>query len=68
MADIGGFSVGSKLAWQIYPVAGVRVSKLLSIHLAYRWLDMEYETGSGSDAFVYDVRTFGPEIGLAFHF
>jgi hypothetical protein len=68
MADIGGFSVGSKLAWQIYPVAGVRVSRLFSIHVAYRLLDMDYESGTGSEAFTYDMSTYGPEIGLAFHF
>jgi hypothetical protein len=68
MADIGGFSVGSKLAYQIYPMAGVRVSQLLSIHLAYRILDMDYESGTGTDAFLYDMSTYGPEVGLAFHF
>jgi hypothetical protein len=68
MADIGGFSVGSKLAYQIYPMAGVRVSRLFSIHVAYRILDMDYETGTGSDAFRYDMSTYGPEIGLGFHF
>jgi len=68
MADIGGFGVGSKLAWQIYPMAGLRVSRLLSVHAAYRMLDMDYETGNGTTTFAYDVRIFGPEIGLAFHF
>ncbi len=31
-------------------------------------LGMEYEAGSGTDLFVYDVTTFGPEIGFLFHF
>lgn len=68
MADIGGFSIGSKLAYQIYTMAGVRVSRLFSIHVAYRLLDMDYESGTGSDAFSYDMSTYGPEIGIAFHF
>jgi hypothetical protein len=68
MADVGGFSVGSKLAYQIYPVAGLRVSRLLSIHLAYRILNMDYESDDETDPFVYDMSTYGPEIGLAFHF
>ena len=29
---------------------------------------MSYETGSGTDLFVYDMVTFGPEIGFVFHF
>jgi hypothetical protein len=68
MVDVGGFSVGSKLAYQIYPTAGVRVSRLFSIHVAYRILDMDYETGEGTDAFTYDMSIYGPEIGIGFHF
>jgi len=29
---------------------------------------MDYDTGTGTDQFVYDVTTFGPEIGVGFHF
>lgn len=65
--DIGGFGVGSDLAWQVYPVLNYRASRLLSIHLGYRALDMDYETGSGAKAFEYDMTTFGPEIGFGFH-
>jgi hypothetical protein len=68
VADIGGFSVGSKLAYQIYPIAGVRLSRLLSAHVAYRILDMDYETGTGTDRFTYDASTYGPEIGVGLHF
>jgi hypothetical protein len=67
-ADIGGFGVGSNLAYQLYPMVGFRAARLVSIHLAYRLLDMKYETGSGADAFVYDMSTFGPVLGLALHF
>lgn len=66
--DIGGFGIGSEIAWQIYPLVGYRFSRLFEMALAYRWLGMEYETGSGDDLFVYDVVDFGPEIGFLFHF
>jgi hypothetical protein len=67
-ADIGGFGVGSTLAYQLYPTIGYQVSHLISLHAAYRYLNMDYETGSGSDHFHYDMSIFGPELGLAFHF
>lgn len=67
-ADIGGFGLGSTLAYQLYPQVGYRASRLISIHAAYRYFDMDYDTGSGSDYFRYDMSTFGPEVGLAFHF
>lgn len=64
--DVGGFGVGSDLAWQVYPSVGYRFSKLFELNLAYRVLSMDYS--KGDPAFLYDMRTFGPEFGLAFHF
>ncbi len=66
--DIGGFGVGSSFTWQVRPFAGYRFSNLFELVLAYRALGMDYETGSGAELFVYDVVTFGPEIGFVFHF
>lgn len=68
VADIGGFGIGSDLAWQINPFVGYQFSKLFEIDLAYRWLAMDYETGSGADYFLYDMVISGPELGLLFHF
>ena len=67
-ADVGGFGVGSEFAWQIYPLASYRVSKLFGVAAGYRVLSMNYETGRGEDLFEYDVTTFGPQIGVSFHF
>jgi len=67
-ADIGGFGIGSSFAYQLYPQLGFRASHLISIHAAYRFMNMDYDTGSGNDYFRYDMSTFGPELGLAFHF
>jgi hypothetical protein len=64
--DVGGFGVGSDLAWQVYPKVGYRFSKLFELNAAYRFISMDYN--KGDPAFLYDMRIFGPEIGLAFHF
>lgn len=68
LGDIGGFGVGSDLAWQINPFVGYQFSKLFEIDLAYRWISMDYNTGSGTDYFKYDMVISGPEIGFLFHF
>jgi len=68
VGDIGGFGIGSDLAWQINPFVGYQFSKLFEIDLAYRWLAMDYETGSDADYFLYDMVISGPELGLLFHF
>jgi len=68
LADIGGFGVGSDLAWQINPFVGYQFSKLFEIDLAYRWLSMDYESGTDISYFKYDMLISGPEIGFLFHF
>ena len=66
--DIGGFGIASSFAWQVLPYVGYRFASVFELVLAYRAMGMNYETGSGTDLFVYDVVTFGPEIGFVFHF
>ena len=66
--DVGGFGVGSELAWQAYVNVGFRASDLVSVIAGYRAFDMDYEDGSGDDLFRYDVLTAGPQIGVAFRF
>lgn len=65
--DIGGFGIGSKLAWQLQLDAVYRVSKLFDLGLGYRAISVNYEKGSGADKFLYDTRTFGPVIRLGFN-
>jgi len=66
--DIGGFGVGSDLAWHAYADIGYRASDLVSIILGYRAIDMDYEDGDGLDRFAYDMLTAGPQLGVAFRF
>jgi hypothetical protein len=66
--DIGGFGVGSDFAWQVQADAGYRFSKLFFATLGYRAIDADFESGSGSDRFKYDITTFGPTVRLGFNF
>ena len=66
--DVGGFGMGSDITWQVFPFVGYRFSKLFEISGGYRALGMDYKTGSGTDAFLYDMVIFGPQLGLVFHF
>jgi hypothetical protein len=66
--DVGGFGVGSDFTWQVFPFVGYRFSNLFEISGGYRALGMDYNTGSGDDYFLYDMVTFGPQLGLVFHF
>jgi len=66
--DIGGFGVGSDLTWQAFPSFDWRFTQWGSLQLGYRWLYMDYETGSGTSQFQYDMLTQGPQLGFTVHF
>ena len=66
--DVGGFSVGSKFGWNVSGYLGYSVSEMVSLWAGYRALGVNYQTGSGTDKFVYDVTIQGPAIGVGFRF
>jgi hypothetical protein len=67
-ADIGGFGIGSQLAWQLQPNVGFKVSKLLQLSLGYRIITMNYTNGkSGSERFLFDVDQYGPQLRIGFN-
>lgn len=72
--DIGGFSVGSKFAWQAQAYAGYRFTKLFQVTGGYRIIGVDYEkddtngTILGNNRFLYNITTSGPVIRLGFNF
>ena len=66
--DIGGFSVGSRLTWQVYPYLRWQFSKPVSLEAGYRILSIDYQQGEGSDRIKFDVLELGPQIGLTLSF
>ena len=66
--DVGGFGVGSEMAWQVAAYLRYATSNSVSIILGYRCLDMEYEDGEGANRFVYDMTIQGPAFGVTWRF
>jgi hypothetical protein len=66
--DLGGFGAGSDFTWQAFPCFGWQFAKWGSLQAGYRWLYMDYETGSGASRFKYDVLTQGPQLGVTVSF
>ncbi len=66
--DVGGFGVGSDLTWQMMASVNWKVRDNLEVVAGYRYLDADYEDGSGADLFKYDMVTSGPGIGVSFKF
>ncbi len=63
-ADVGGFGVGSDLAWQAYAGVGYQFNPKVTLELGYRYLQMDYTSGG----FTYDTATAGVFTALAIRF
>ncbi len=66
--DIGGFGVGSDFSWHTTAYADWRLNEHASLLIGFRWLDVDYDDGSGADRFLMDVSEGGPTIGFAWTF
>lgn len=64
-ADIGAGD--SDVVWNALAAVDYRFTKLLSVFGGWRILDYDVDTGSGLDAFKYDMNHSGPVLALAFH-
>ena len=67
-ADIGGFGIGSKYAWQVEGLAIFRLSNLISFRLGYIALATDYEGTVDGDSYQLRAALAGPEAGIGFAF
>jgi hypothetical protein len=67
-ADVGGFGLGSDFAWNASILGAYALSKHFRAFLGYRALDFDFADGSAADRVEYDVRLWGPLIGVSFDF
>ncbi len=65
--DIGG-GVNADLTWSATGTLAFNFTQLFNVWAGYRALGMEYEIGSGSDRFLFEMTFQGPIIGLGFNF
>ena len=63
-AGIGGFSIGSKLFYDLNANVGYQWTKSIGTTVGYRMFDVDYENGG----YVYDVRQEGWQLGLTWSF
>ena len=70
--DIGGFDVGSDFTWQAFGLVGYNfdlfANKDASVAAGYRALGQDYDRGSGTNEFVWDVIYHGPLFAFAVRF
>ena len=68
--DAGGFGIGSAsdLTWQIVGGMDYKFTKNIILNAGYRYVDLDYSHGSGSDEFGIHLKAQGPIIGLTILF
>ena len=66
--DIGGFGVGSDLAWQATAHFDWHISPHVGMAFGYELLGMDYNDGSRADEFRYDMTMQGPFLAVTFAF
>jgi hypothetical protein len=66
--DVGGFGVGAELTWNLVGNVQYYLSRTVSLSTGYRALSIDYEQGSGTDRFRFNVIMHGPVLGAVFHF
>ena len=64
--DIGGLGLGSDLSYNLFAGLSWRIGNF-SLGGGYRIWSADYQTGSGSKKFGYDVKTSGLIAGMTFH-
>jgi len=63
--DIG--AGGSDLVWNVSFILDYQYKDWGSVFVGYRWLDFDYDDGSGPDRYAYDATQQGPLAGLTFY-
>lgn len=66
--DIGGFGVGSDFSWHTTAYASWQLNQHANVLIGFRYLDVDYEDGTGANRFLMDVGQGGPTIGFAWTF
>lgn len=63
-SDIGGFGVGSELAWTLQATVGYCINPCSSVELGYRYMHTDYD----DDSVLYDVAEAGIYMSYNYHF
>ena len=65
--DFGGFGVGSKFTYMVYPYAGYQFSNWFELSLGFRTAGFDFENNKAGVENKLDVLFYGPQIGFLFH-
>ncbi len=62
--DVGGFSAGSQIAWNVQAAFGVNFTRNIFAELGYRYMYVDYE----NNGFLYNMNSYGLYSSIGFKF
>lgn len=63
--DVGGFGIGSALAWQVVALADYRPWTYVSLTGGLRAIGLDFSSGVGPDQYASDISVWGPIVGVS---
>jgi opacity protein-like surface antigen len=63
-----GYRDSDNTSWLLEALADWRFNDWGALRLGYRYMEIDFDNGSNSHPFVYDVKQYGPIVGLIVHF
>jgi hypothetical protein len=66
--ECGGFTLGSDYMFNLSLEAAYKINKCLFVNFGFSVLYTDYETGSGSGKFAYNMWNYGPIVGVGLEF
>ena len=66
-SDVGGFGIGSDIAWQGYAALGCQLTRLIYAEAGYRYLYDDFRDESAND-FLYQLSLHGAQITVGLKF
>ena len=57
----------SDLVWNVSFIIDYQFKKWGSVFGGYRWMDYDYDSGSGQDRYAYNALQQGPLLGVTLH-
>jgi hypothetical protein len=69
-ADMGGFNIGTsaKNDWGLLVTTEYQLSDRTYFILGYKYIDLDWSKGSGSSRAAYDLKLYGPTVGVSIEF
>lgn len=68
--DVGGFGIGngSDLTYNLIPGCSYRLTENTTLDFSYRYFNLDYSNGSGSNELAMDAEAYGPVMGMTILF